>query len=348
MLKVEVNDDGKEILVGDRTDTDSLIHVIDRVDSFPVDYQLHTNFRENVYFLLSHDKRSKLGFVLRFVVEEMKRVDLGLFNGIFEEMQYHEGDERVKLMGLRFKDEQFHERNAKSDQLAQILYRKSDLEEIKGWRNEKYTVYQNSKPYILIERSMAGLLGILTSGIHVNGYTYDKLTRQIKFWIPRRSKTKPTWPYMLDNIIAGGISYPYSVHETVHKEAVEEANLDGKIIERYLIPTGYLSYMHYQGDFFSDSFQSEKSFIVGEHEYIYDLELPEDVIPTPNDGEVDSFNLLTLQEILDALYNNQFKPNCGLVMVDFLIRHGYLNTENEVNYEKIIRKMHRKLIYESE
>lgn len=49
----------------------------------------------------------------------------------------------------------------------------------------------------------------------------------------------------------------------------------------------------------------------------------EPCILRPNDGEAESFSLLKTDEVLDHLIQNKFKPNCGLVLIDFFIRYAH-------------------------
>ena len=80
-----------------------------------------------------------------------------------------------------------------------------------------------------------------------------------------------------------------------------------------------------------------------ECEHVYDLELPADMIPKPNDLEVEKFYLWTVEEVQEALGKGEFKPNCALLMLDFFIRHGILTRENEKDYAEIKRRLHREL-----
>lgn len=312
----------------------SFVQIVDRVDRLPQDYATNENFQREVYHLLTHTN-VKIGFVLRFVVQELKAICGPLFDKTFEI------DEPAK--GLRFKEVSFDRRNEQLAKIARQMFLHSKLEGVKGWRGEEYAVYDSSGPYILLERAMAGLMGIITYGIHMNGYVLDETTREIKFWIPRRSATKSTWPLMLDNIIAGGLGYPCTIYETVLKEAKEEANIDQGIIETNVKAAGVVSYLCFFGDLQTTTFSGESDFIVGEVEYVYDLKLPADVIPVPNDGEVDSFSLISLQQTVNALVSGEFKPNCALVMVDFLVRHGFITPNNEPNYLQLVSRMHRTL-----
>ncbi|RLV95620.1 Uncharacterized protein JA1_000873 [Spathaspora sp. JA1] len=204
----------------------------------------------------------------------------------------------------------------------------------KGWRNELYTVYNpTNTPYVLIERAFSVLLGVVTYGVHINGYI-KSADGDLKMWIPTRSATKPTYPGMLDNMVGGGLGYPHGIWETVVKECYEEAGLSEEFVTKHAKCTGVLSYMYGTDD----------GRVQPEVEYIYDIEFENeyDVIPKPIDGEVSEFKLMDLQEILTKLEHKQFKPNCGMVIVDFLIRHGYITPESEPNYFEILTRCHTK------
>lgn len=91
-----------------------------------------------------------------------------------------------------------------------------------------------------MERCATPLFGVLTFGVHLNGYSRTK-QGQLKMWIAKRAKTKPTWPGWLDNVVAGGIPFTLSVAESVIKEAMEEASLSMEIAEK-AVPVGAISY----------------------------------------------------------------------------------------------------------
>lgn len=337
MVKVIRDSKGRETLV--RTEEDerssfSFMKVVDRVDSLPENYSVLPEFKENIYYLTSHNGHH-IGFITKYVLSELETLTGEDFNHTFKKNEIeHE---------IRFRSNDFKTRNDQLDKIGRTMYKKSSTNEVKGWRNEKYSIWVDKSPYILMERAMSGIFGIITYGVHINGYVHENENDSIKFWIPRRSATKQTWPLMLDNIVAGGIGYPHGIFDTVLKESIEEANLSEEIIRDNIRPAGVLSYFHYNGDYKKNRFNCESEFIVGEVEFVYDMKLNKDIIPLPNDGEVDSFNLLSLEETITAIERDQFKPNCALVMTDFLIRHGYITPENEPFYLEIVNKMHRRL-----
>jgi hypothetical protein len=87
----------------------------------------------------------------------------------------------------------------------------------------------------------------------------------------------------------------------------------------------------------------EIGLIQPECQYVYDLELLADMIPKPNDSEVQEFYLWDVEEVQKHMAKGEFKPNCALLMLDFFIRHGILTPENENDYDEIKSRIHRDL-----
>ncbi|AGO10371.1 AaceriABL084Cp [[Ashbya] aceris (nom. inval.)] len=327
-------DGTRQILV--RTPADvkkgfSFLGVVKAVDGLAYDYKSTAAFQEHVYELQT-ELGIPIGYILQFVVQEMRLIALTEFNHLFE---CSDADRYVK-----FKAVDFETRNEQLEALALQLRRNSSLDCVKGWRDEKYAVYVEHLPYVLIERSLSSVFGIITYGIHVNGYLRDASTGELLIWVPRRSYSKATWPGMLDNLVAGGLGYPLGAYETLLKESMEEAALPEELIANEARAVGVVSYFHHNP---GGTYSTEADFITGEVEYLYDIELPIDVIPKPNDDEVNDFNLMKLQQVVDSLIQGEFKPNCGLIMLDFLVRHGYVNSGNEPHYLEIVTGMHRHL-----
>ena len=49
----------------------------------------------------------------------------------------------------------------------------------------------------------------------------------------------------------------------------------------------------------------------------------------PGDQEAENFVLCNVEQVTQALKAGEFKTNLALVLLDFLIRHGLLNPEEE-------------------
>lgn len=209
---------------------------------------------------------------------------------------------------------------------------------LSGWRDELYAVYGlNPRPgsrnpiAFKLERAACALFGVATFGVHLTAYTTDPGTGALKVWVPQRSSTKATWPGYLDNSVAGGIVAGDLPMESMVRECEEEANLEPSLVEKYIKQTGVLSYCYKWND---------DDYVSPEVEYVYDLPLPPEVTLQPKDGEVDHFELLTLDEIYDKMRQGKFKPNCVLVLLDFLIRHGRITADTEPSYRQIVAQLH--------
>lgn len=209
---------------------------------------------------------------------------------------------------------------------------------LEGWRDELYPVYGPRGEFLLeMERSASSLFGIVTYGIHVTGFV--KEGNEIRIWVPRRSKTKSTYPGMLDNTVAGGMSTGERPSVCVVREAMEEASLPEDIVKANAVATGCVTYFYKR----STHAGGETDLLQPEVEYVYDIKLDASVIPKPCDSEVEAFYLLTVDEVKQALANGEFKPNCAMVLIDFFIRHGILTPENEPDFLEITARLHRRL-----
>ena len=105
----------------------------------------------------------------------------------------------------------------------------------------------------------------------------------------------------------------FSPTDNVIKECLEEANIVDSVA-RKAKAVGAVSYVG------QDEFNNLKRDVL----FCFDLELPNDFIPAPVDGEVEYFEKRDLQWVIDTIIEggeNGYKPNCNLVVIDFLIRH---------------------------
>lgn len=118
-------------------------------------------------------------------------------------------------------------------------------------------------------------------------------TSPLRIWVPRRSWGKHTYGGLLDNTVAGGISSGMSVFETLIKEAEEEASLPENLIREKAKAVGQISYFYMR----LKSAGGEEGLLQPEVQYVYDMEVGEDVTPEPCDDEVQDFHLLGVEEV---------------------------------------------------
>lgn len=218
----------------------------------------------------------------------------------------------------------------KTVEIAKITQELKTNGHIKGWRNELVSVTDSfsNTPSFSIERAAYPMLGVKGYGIHINGYTRDTSDHSIShLWVAKRSKTKSTWPSMYDHIVAGGQPEGISPIENVVKECGEEANIPSDLA-RKAISTGAVSYTSIDDD---GNLKRDALFC-------YDLELPDSFTPTPVDGEVESFVKKDFDWVMSKLVAggaDGYKPNCNIVVIDFLIRNGIISSESH-DYLKLV------------
>lgn len=301
----------------------SLLSIVESVDSFP-----YSN--SSFYWRFESHDGHLLGYITPSIAHRFE---------IFDSFSNHISvTPSCKTVRIAESLDTFDERNRIFAQIAHS-WRLIDPLLDNGWRDELYTVYYpRSKPYMLLERAFSCLLGVVTYGAHINGYIPAEKTTdgKMKMWIPRRSSTKSTYPGRLDNTIAGGLGYPHSLWENVLKECHEEGGLAADFVKKNIKAAGAISY-------FCQPYGPE-GHAQPEVEYIYDLAFGSETenIPLPVDGEAENFTLMTIDEIILRIKLGEFKPNCALVICDFLIRHGILTATNEPNYLEILCRIHRK------
>jgi 8-oxo-dGTP pyrophosphatase MutT (NUDIX family) len=163
-----------------------------------------------------------------------------------------------------------------------------------------------------VDRGAVPALGVLAEGVHLNGLV--QRSDGLWVWIARRAAHKLLDPGKLDHLVGGGVPAGLTPWETLAKEADEEAAIPQALIAQAL-PVARLDYaMDYPGGLRRDRL------------HCYDLLLPEDFMPSPRDGEVESFELRPLRTVLEEVrQSDAFKFNVSLVLIDLFLRAGLLD-----------------------
>jgi len=200
-------------------------------------------------------------------------------------------------------------RTAALDEVARTLAAEGALT---AWRNERYAVAGDRGTPVLfeLERAAARYFGIHTFAAHANGLVAgDALWRM---WLARRSATKAIDPGLLDNLVGGGIASGTTVGETIVREAYEEAGI-GEDISRHAPCAGSV-----------EIYRDRPDGLQRETIYVHDFWLPPDFVPANQDGEVAEHRLCAPDEIMAVLATEAMTGDASLVIVDFLLRHGYI------------------------
>jgi 8-oxo-dGTP pyrophosphatase MutT (NUDIX family) len=197
------------------------------------------------------------------------------------------------------------------------------------WRGEPYavTIAPGGPALFAIERAAVALFGIRAYGVHLNGYV--RKGGRLFLWIGRRSRTKQTYPGMLDNAVAGGLPYGLTARECLVKECGEEAG----------IPPAWADTAPCAGAITYTGTMPEG--LRRDVLYCYDLDLPPDFRPECQDGELEEFMLMPVEEVAAIVRDTvEFKFNCNLVIIDFLVRHGLIGPDAP-DYLAIVKGLHQ-------
>lgn len=222
----------------------------------------------------------------------------------------------------------FQERSEALDEVIRSLVKK---QVIRAYLDEPYPVTPGDRnaAIMTVDRSAGAYFGIRCFGQHLNGFV--RKSDGIHLWIARRARDRHIEPGKLDNMVAGGLPWHISLEENLLKECAEEAGMN-RALASQASAVGTVSYL-------AESVNGIKPDTL----YCYDIELPEDFTPICTDGEVESFSLMPVEEVMQIIRDSEeFKPNCNLVILDFMVRHGVLNPHEE-GYTDLVNSLHRQL-----
>ncbi len=226
-----------------------------------------------------------------------------------------------------------HEQLETAEQRTQAVERVvSDLIARGVINNNYHEIYpvtsgHRERPEFLIDRGVASYFGTRTFGQHLNGYVMDG--DEILMWIGRRARDRGYEPGKLDQLVAGGFPYGVSSAENLRKECMEEAGMSAELADQAKAVRAI-----------SCCYENERG-VKPEVLYCYDLQLPEYFQPVCTDGEVDEFMLIPIQDVAEIVRDTfDFKLNCNLVVIDFLIRHGVLTPDDD-DYDLLATGLHQ-------
>jgi isopentenyldiphosphate isomerase len=204
--------------------------------------------------------------------------------------------------------------DAISHDLQEWLRIQHDLQKMNEWRYELQDFFisnladphptaENELPIFKVERGGFPHLGITSRAIHVNGFT-DKG----QILVGKRSKNKSIDPGLFDNLMAGGMLTGETWKMCFERELLEEAGLDAK---QWPSVSCLGSFLSQQAE--TECFRSEKLYVIN-------LDVPGDVQPMNQDGEVQCFELFDPHETIERMRQNQFTRDGVLTLA-----YGLLN-----------------------
>lgn len=215
-----------------------------------------------------------------------------------------------------------------------------------------------------------GIFGVPTAGAHLNVYDEDDEGKIQHIWVSVRSD-KTTYPCCYDQIVAGGMGDMDDLDpwQTIRREAREEANLDIDVVTGTVtkdvrgdrIDIGKIEQVrsiHFVTKKDERS-RTEDGHVEPGVRFCFDLKVGRDAAThplehNPDEVTIKRFERKTVDEVKESLRQSlsrtRWKPNCGLVMLDFLERKGLLSDEDRSlfgNVEELQARLPLELPFQS-
>ncbi|KAF1994402.1 hypothetical protein P154DRAFT_527115 [Amniculicola lignicola CBS 123094] len=305
----------------------SSLAIVNRIDRWPYyqkDPAAYRAFMSDYYYFMVEGFPEPLGYVHISTVEAFPWPSFWKIDHENRFLNMSEGSTRI-------------DRTKAMDTTLRQAFEGEDAVIRRTLYNEYLPVRSNSGEYML-DMDLAGvdLFGIVTAGVMLTAYV--RTPQGPKYWVQRRSAFKPTFPNMLDTTVGSNLASGERPIDKVVLRALEEASIPEAYTRANIVACGTLTYQMVETNDGRPGSQSHT-------QYVYEMELAPNVIPKPSslNNEVQKFELMGLDEVLQSLIAGEFKPNIGLTWVAYLVRHGMVNAENEPALSEICARLHRKL-----
>ena len=292
-------------------------------------YKAHMS--QYYYFLLEGYKKP-VGYVHKAFVQKM----------IWPKYWKTEHDKRLLTLTSATKFDQRSARTQSVKETLQLSVKAGTITAPELWTDESFPIHAADGTHVLdINRPGLDIFGVISYFVHMIGWTTTSSKDGTKkFWVPQRSPTKSNYPNMLDNTVGGCLSSSSeNPLDGIVRECEEEISLDSVHPLSRIKACGITSYHMTKTDSGEPGCQSQV-------QYLYEMEIggeEEDVVPRiGGDGEVGEIFLMSLEEVKRALADGEFKPNCAMTWLSYLIRHGHLNAENEAEFVEIACCLNRR------
>ncbi|RSL46204.1 hypothetical protein CEP53_010419 [Fusarium sp. AF-6] len=218
---------------------------------------------------------------------------------------------------------------------------------------------------LVIPLPIRGLFGVVTVGVHLNVYTVKQVDGREnvdRIWVSHRAKgVNVSYSGMLDQVVAGGmdptdrVSGVLSPCITLKREAREEAGLHIDLGTRKVFMSEEDGTTRLVGSVeqapaitFYDCKDRNAGLMNEGHlepgvRFVYDLKVDASFQPHAEERGIERFEALSVDEVKQSLHSLRWKPNCGLVMVDFMVRKGLVSEADDARLGDIMTGLRRPL-----
>jgi isopentenyldiphosphate isomerase len=183
-----------------------------------------------------------------------------------------------------------------------------------GWRNECFTLCNEvgeplvdaQNQSVGLERSLFRPLGLFYTTVQLN-----LVNDQGRVWIGQRALHKAVDPGLWDAAVAGGLTHGEQPLRALKRECWEEAGLP----EPLLADLQMLGSVLVQRTLGPDGRQG----LQRERVLSYSLQAPPDFAPSNQDGEVQAFDCVSLDDVWRLWQQGQFNHEAAVGCLDFLM-----------------------------
>ena len=196
--------------------------------------------------------------------------------------------------------------DATSDALNTLAAALRDQGRCGPWRNEQLAVYNPAGELVgTVERGAVRVLGVATRAVHLVGLAPDG-----RMWVQKRSMDKPNNPGLWDTLMGGMVAAADTLAQALARETWEEAGLRVDAL---------LGLQHGgQVDFSRPSREGGGAGYMRERIDWFSAQVPGGMEPCNQDGEVECFELLTLDAVRERIARGLFTLEAALVIAAYL------------------------------
>lgn len=180
-----------------------------------------------------------------------------------------------------------------------------------------------TNPLLRVHRFYSTCLGIRRESVMLHAYEEDKM------WLAVRGAGVEDDVGRYDMVASGCMVMGQTVQEALLHEGEEECGLS----QKYMTDVKSGAELH-------TMYHTSAGFILDEIFHVFDMNTQNGFQPkVVSSREVSHFELLPISEVIELVEkSNRIKPQIAYILVDFLIRHGYLKSDTP-SYTKIIDEL---------
>ena len=204
--------------------------------------------------------------------------------------------------------------DSRSEAIADVVRELGTMPGFGRWNDEFGSIAPcwGGERLMCLPRCATRPFGVRSYGSHVNGMV--RRQDEIEYWVARRDSAVSDYGGYFDTLAGGYIAADRLPSEVACAEVREEAGID---LARHMRPVSLVRGVDEDDD-------GVTPYMI----FCFDVELPAGEQPNNRDGEIESFHLLSVEQVLERLEPSRFKFNAVPVIVDWMVRQGLVDSDD--------------------